>query len=225
MVGPDQVVRSGLGGRVGAVGPIGGLLREERPSGPRLAEHLVGAHVVEQFESVQPLAGQLEQLEGADDIGLDEGVGRHDGPVHVGFGGKVADRVDPVGVENAFHGRGVADVRPLEHVAPVLGRLDVGQVFRVARIGQAVHIDDAAGKIRCFEQVADEVRTDEAAAAGHQDVFHDVVSCSTAWRRSLPCSATNRSRSCRQSTITLMSAFLRRRFSRTAFRGRTAGVG
>jgi hypothetical protein len=49
---------------------------------------------------------------------------------------------------------------------------DIDQIFRVAGIGQFVHVDDAPVKIRRQQQVADKNASDESATTGNHYVFH-----------------------------------------------------
>ena len=61
---------------------------------------------------------------------------------------------------------GVADIAVDERVAPVLD--DVGERRRVARVGQRIEVDDLH-VVGLLEHVADEVRPDEAGAAGDDE--------------------------------------------------------
>jgi len=45
-------------------------------------------------------------------------------------------------------------------------RCNVGQVLQIARIGQGVEVDDVILRV-LFQDVANEIRTDEPGAAGH----------------------------------------------------------
>ncbi len=150
-----------------------GVFSVKCPSRPRAAEDFVRAHVVEELQPAGAFSGSLEQVEGPHDIGLDKVIRAHDGAVHVGFGREVADRVHPVLVERPRQAVAVPDIGLLEEVAPRKTFLQAGEVFPVAGVGQRVQVDHPAGVAGFLQQVADEVAADEAAAAGHQNAFHD----------------------------------------------------
>ncbi len=132
-------------------------------------------------------AGYIEEGVGAEDVGAHEGFGAEDGAVHVAFGGEVDDGVDAVLGEEALDEGAVADVALDEDVAGggggpgfacgftgrgprPIARLDVSEVFEVARIGQCIEVDDAPREVLAREEPMDEIRADEAGAAGDEDV-------------------------------------------------------
>ena len=82
------------------------------------------------------------------------------------------DVIDREVVEDTCHGGTVGDVGADEDIAVRIFLRDVGQAQRIRRIGQLVHVDDAAGEAGLGQQVADEVGADEAAAAGNQEIVH-----------------------------------------------------
>jgi hypothetical protein len=51
---------------------------------------------------------------------------------------------------------------------------DIGEIVRVAGIGQLVGVDHAPVKPAFRQQTPDEVRTDESAAAGDEDGVHAI---------------------------------------------------
>jgi hypothetical protein len=130
--------------------------------------------VVETLDGGHAFAGQLQQGVGADDVGLDEVIGAHNGAVHVGLGGEVGDGIHLVVIQDAGQGGPVADVSQHEHIAVADARGHIGQALRVAGVGEFVHVDDASREAGFFEQVAYEIAADEAAAAGDQEVLHTV---------------------------------------------------
>ena len=113
------------------------------------------------------LLGAVEQAEGADDVRLDERLGRIDGAVHVRLGGKVDHRVDRVLGEEAGHEGRVADVALRKDITRAAG--EVGEVGGIAGVGQRIEVDEPReGRARFSETLADEVGADEAAAAGDE---------------------------------------------------------
>ena len=111
--------------------------------------------------------GGVQQDEGADQIGLDEGRWPVDGTVHMGFRGQMHDRIRPVTVENRGDGPGVADVGPLEAIARV--RFDGGKRPWDSRVCQLIQIDHM--DIRFRDQEPDDSGTDKAGAARDKQ-FH-----------------------------------------------------
>src|SRR5262249_37246228 len=92
--GPDQMLGSRLGGRVGAVRVVGGLLPEKGGVVLRQAAHdFVGGDQDEAAHAAG--AGGVEQDLRTQDVGAEEGVGGGDAAVHVGLGREVHDRVRP----------------------------------------------------------------------------------------------------------------------------------
>ena len=171
MVGADQMVGSGLGGRIGTVGAIGCLFREQT-LGTQAAVDFVGTDVMENLKSVRVLPGNFEEVEGPDDVRMDEALRPSDRTVHVGFGGKVADGVDFMAKKNFLHQSGVADIGLYKYIAPGISGIDAAQVFRIPRIGQLVHIDNPPPEFLLCQKVMNEIAADETATAGYHQVLN-----------------------------------------------------
>jgi hypothetical protein len=82
--------------------------------------------------------------------------------------GEVDDGINAF-AEGGFDGRAIGDIASDEAVAGVLG--DVREVLEIARVREAVEVDDRYGRIG-FEEIADEVTADEPAATGHEKGRH-----------------------------------------------------
>ena len=106
----------------------------------------------------------FEQLEGADDVGLDEFAGAVDGAVDVRFGGEVHDGARPVLGEQAADEFKIADVTLDEDVARIT--VQAGEVLAVAGVGELVEGDDRF--VGLGQPVQHEVAADEAGAAGDE---------------------------------------------------------
>ena len=121
--------------------------------------HLVAAH-------------GLQQGEGAHQVGLDEGRGVEEGVVVVRLGGEVHDRVGAG--DDAVHEVGVGDVALDD--AQASGKLggNISQGGTVARVGELVQDDDVDVRM-VLQQRVNEIRSDEAGTAGHNDL-HEVFS-------------------------------------------------
>jgi hypothetical protein len=98
------------------------------------------AFAVGVFELLVVGAGLLEEVEGAVDVGAEEGVGAEDAAVYVGLGCEVDYGAGVVVVEDLREEGGVVAVAVDEGVSRVVG--DGGEVFGVAGVGEGVEIDD-----------------------------------------------------------------------------------
>ena len=171
MVSPHQVIRGGLGGRIRAVRPVRRLLGKI-PFGPQRAIDLVGAHMVKKLEALGVLPCQLQQRERAMHVGRDESLRCYDRAIDVRLGGEVADGVDGETTEDIRQGAAITDVGANETITAWKFFRDIGQILRVAGIGQLVDVDHAPLKPAFRQQIPDEVRTDESAATGDEDGVH-----------------------------------------------------
>ena len=116
-------------------------------------------------------AGGVQQVDGANDVGLDKGHRIGDGSVHVALGREVDDSVGLVSVHEVLNGGGVADVDALKAV--VGGLIDVREVFKVAGVRQRVNIDDGGLGVALYK-TANDVRADESGSAGNEDCGHHI---------------------------------------------------
>lgn len=138
------------------------LLREARRVVERqVAVDLVGRDVV---VADAVLARRLEERVGALDVGAQERLGVRDGVVVVALRRVVHDGVVPG--NDAVEKLAVADV-PHHELDTVVGQ--ARDVLRVARVGELVEHGHAHAGVLAHH-VMDEVRPDEAAAAGDDDV-------------------------------------------------------
>jgi hypothetical protein len=109
-------------------------------------------------------ARRFEQLEGADEVGRDEGPGPVDGAVDVGFRREVHDRSRAVDAQEVPHPHPIPDVGLDEGEPLVL--FHVGQALAVARVGELVHRDDVI--LGGGEEVPHEVAADETRGSGDE---------------------------------------------------------
>ena len=114
----------------------------------------------------------LQQGEGAHQVGLNEGRGVEEGVVVVRLGGKVHDRVGAG--DDTIHEVGVGDVA-LDH-RQASGELGwhVSQGRTVTRVGELIQDDDVDVRM-VLQQRVNEIRSNEAGTAGHNDL-HEVFS-------------------------------------------------
>jgi len=181
VVGLGEVIACRLAGRIGRAGVVGGFFGKIAFIAQR-AEDLIGAYMMEEHVLAQRairvfpgIASDIEEGVGTHDIGAHKGFGAEDGPVHMAFRGKVHDGVDAVFGKDALNEGAVADVTFYKKVPALaarfsrklpIARLDIGKVFKVARIGQGVKVDDSSCKIVLGKEPVDEVGTDKTGAAG-----------------------------------------------------------
>ena len=160
-----QQVRARLRRRIRARRMVRGLLGELRRIVQRqIAVHLVGGNVV---VAHVVLARGLQQAERALHVRLQERLGIRYGIVVVGFGRVVHDRV--VAGHQLVEQLRIADVA-VHELDPIPE--NVLDVLEIARIRQGVqHGDMHVGMI--VVHVVHEIRTDKAAATGHNDVLRD----------------------------------------------------
>ncbi|OPY16512.1 MAG: hypothetical protein A4E69_00209 [Syntrophus sp. PtaB.Bin138] len=84
----------------------------------------------------------------------------------------MADGVDPVFLKYRFHAVGIADIRLFKAVPLPESICQSRQIFRIARIGQLVHIDNPPREIRLFQQISNKVAADKPAAPCHHQILY-----------------------------------------------------
>ena len=170
--GAHQVVAGGLAGAVRAVGLVAVRLGKRRLARSQAAVDLVGGDVQKAKRRLGlgrqafPIAAhRVQQMEGADDVGLDEFARAVNAAVHMALGGKVDHRARLVLGQQARDQGRVADVALNEVVAGI--GLEAGQRLGIARVGQLVQIENRLVTLR--EPVEDEIGADEARAASDEN--------------------------------------------------------
>lgn len=84
----------------------------------------------------------MEEVVGADDVGLDELAGAVDGAVDVALGGEVHDCVGAVLVEDGLKGGGIAEVDLLKMIVRVPGQIRQGLgITGVSELVEVNHLD------------------------------------------------------------------------------------
>ena len=109
--------------------------------------------------------GCLQQREGADDVGLDEGGRAVDGAIDMAFGREMHDGIRLEALDHAAHLGRIDDVGADERIAGAVRYRR--QRFEVAGIGELV--DDQNGVAAVADRMADHCRADEAGTAGDED--------------------------------------------------------
>ena len=122
-------------------------------------------------------AHSLQQGEGAHQVGLNEGRGIEEGVVVMRLGGKVHNRVS-VGDDTIDKVR-ISDVTLNDGQAGSELGGHVGQGCAVARVGELIQDDDIDVRM-ILQQRVNEIRSDEASTAGHNDL-HKVFSFARPW--------------------------------------------
>ncbi|MCY1536252.1 hypothetical protein D9M68_717000 [compost metagenome] len=169
--GAHQVIRTGLGGRVGRTGGVGRGFGEQIIRTLEVAIHLIGRNMVEAerrlgfiFQVIPVTAGRLQQRIGANDIGLDEFGRPIDGAIHMRLGGQVHHCC---GAELGKHLVQRGCITNIHLVEAIAGRaIYIGQRLQIAGIGEFVEVGDLV--IGVLDQVTNHCRSDEAGAAGDE---------------------------------------------------------
>ena len=159
----DQQIGGSLAGGIGTAGREGvALLRE---TFRYVAVHFVGGHLQEPLHFQAPR--RFEQDTDPVEIGFDEGGRVEDGPVDMGFGREVDDRVDPA--HRVVDRVPVPDI-PVNEPEPVRTRafVDIGQI---AGVGQRIEHHDLRFRM-VFQCVSNEVTADEPGSTGNQHGIH-----------------------------------------------------
>ena len=116
------------------------------------------------------MAAAFDDVQEADDVGLDVGVGVVRGVAHAGLGGEVDDALRSVGGEGVFDGVAVGEV------GDDLG--EAGAAFEAGEAGAlevdvvvVVEVVEADDFVAAVEQALGDVRADEAGGSCNQK-FH-----------------------------------------------------
>jgi hypothetical protein len=98
-----------------------------------------------------------------------------DGSIHVGFGGEVHDGPRLVVTQQEIDQGAIADIAFDEAMARVV--TESGKVRQIARVGQGIKGDDRLSLRRMLagEPIQDEVRANEAGAAGDEDHVRETL--------------------------------------------------
>jgi len=189
VIGHNEVIASGLAGRIGRARVVGGgfgkVARIPQASVDFVGRYVMkddrsflrGTAVVARTVSAGPGGpGYVEQGKGAHDVGTNKGLRSQNRPVYMTLGRKVDNSINLVVLKKALDKGAVADITLNKDIAGVgtgaKAGLDVGEAFGVARIGEEVQVDDPACKARgAREEVANHVGADESGAAGNEKVF------------------------------------------------------
>jgi hypothetical protein len=115
------------------------------------------------IETIPVDTSGLKEIEGANDVGLDELGGPMDGAINMGLGGKVNDGARLMLRKELRNEYGITDITTSKGMAGV--PLDGGEVLEIAGVGELVEVDD--GVVLKGDPVEDEVGTDESGTAGN----------------------------------------------------------
>ena len=171
MIGAHQHVARGLAGGVGRVRRVGRGFGEIAGRA-EAAIDLVGGDVVEPAAGrpgCEPQTGAagFQQVERADDVGVNEIARAGDGAVHVRFGRQVHDVVMACCRRPAARRPCRAD--PPSRKTYFGCFATPGQVLQVAGVGQAIQVDELLD-LGPVDDVVDQVGADEAGAAGDEQI-------------------------------------------------------
>ena len=106
---------------------------------------------------------RLEQHEGADNIGLDEGGGPIDRTVDMAFGRQMHHDIRAELLDERAHGRCVANINLLEPVASIFRH--AGEIIEITRVGELVENADLVAGV--LNEVTHNCGADETGPAGN----------------------------------------------------------
>lgn len=165
LVGSYEMVRRGLGGRVGGMGIVFCFFCKQ-PGIAQCPVYFIGGDMVEPFafEALLPdFSGGVQQVHRTDHVGHHKSSGITDRTVDMRFRGQVDHPVGLVLFEDLQYMRGIGDVS--FHKGVIRPVLDILQVLQVSGIGQGIQIDDLITGI-FGNKLAHNMGTDEAGSAG-----------------------------------------------------------
>ena len=119
------------------------------------------------FERLPVIAHRLQQAQGADHVGLDEGRGAIDRTVDVALGGEVHHGIGPVLGQQPRDQVAVADVAVDEDMVGIA--VQPTERVQIAGVGQGIQVDDANA---AGNRIEDEVTADETGSAGDKPRRH-----------------------------------------------------
>jgi hypothetical protein len=121
---------------------------------------------------IHPGARQFKEIEGALDVGINEGGRPDDRPIDMRLRGKVDDTVNIVGRETGLQAREIADVDLFEPIIAMF--LDSGGVGQIAGISQRIDIYEKI--LRVFgNHVKQEVASDEPGPSRYSYSFTEFI--------------------------------------------------
>ncbi|MCY1293770.1 hypothetical protein D9M70_430380 [compost metagenome] len=169
-IGADQMIRSRLRGRVGAVRRVRSGFGKLRVCRTKRSEDLIGRNV-EKAEIFLPLVLQcvpvvaccFQQRESADDIGLHELRWAMDRAVDMAFGGKMHDCARFMLLNQSVNRFTITNIHSCKDVARIV--FEAGQRLQIASVGQFVDIYDRLLILR--KPFENEICADESCAASN----------------------------------------------------------
>ena len=139
--------------------------------------HLIGGNMKEFLalleSAIRQLPGVLcsvQHVQCSENVCLNKNVRILDAAVHMALSCEMNNAVYIVLLEDLDHLLSVADIGFDKGI--ILFIFDILQILQIARVGQAVHVDNADGVAIFLEHIMDIVRPDKAGATGNQISFH-----------------------------------------------------
>lgn len=117
------------------------------------------------------MTGRLQQSEGTDHVGLDEGGQAINGAIHMTFCRQVHHDIRAELAKLGRHGSGIRDISLGKRVAFAPNHRRQG--FEVAGIGQAVHHADFIQGI--FNDMTNHSRTDKACTTSNKNLHNNLI--------------------------------------------------
>ena len=176
-IGLYEQIAPRLGGTVGTVRCIGRRFVEITTVLRKRTVDLVRGHMEKLLiflkTAVLPLPCLLCRIQHgcrSKHIGFDKYLRVENTPIHMGFRCKMHDTVNLILCKNLLDGRSVTDIRLDKGIIVLL--LHLPQIFRISRIGQGIHVNDADLLPVFAKHIEDVVGADKSGASGNQISSH-----------------------------------------------------
>src|SRR5207253_275729 len=150
-----QEIAGGLTRRVGAAGYYG--VRFFGSALRHIAVHFIGADLEKPANLGR--SGGFQEDRGAYHIGPDEPSGIENRSVHVRLSRKIGNRVDVVLLDEAFHGRSVANIAMHKPVAWIW--CHIAQVLKISGVAKSIQVHDTLYTIP-GQQKSQKMRADKS---------------------------------------------------------------
>jgi hypothetical protein len=98
---------------------------------------------------------------------MDKTLRPFNGPVHMGFGSKMAYRVNVIPVEDLLHQTGITNISLYKDITSGIFDVDSPKVFRITGIGQFVDINNPTLEVRFCKKVINKIAADKTTATGN----------------------------------------------------------
>jgi len=111
--------------------------------------------------------GNFKQVKGPDNVRMDKTLRPFNGSVYMGFGSKMAYRVNVIPVEDLLHQTGITNIGLYKDITSGILNVDSTEVLRITGIGQFVDINNPTLEVRFCKKMINKIAADKTTAAGN----------------------------------------------------------